>query len=252
MLGIFDSGVGGLTVVRAIEKRLPNTDLIFFGDTARAPYGTKGEMTIRNFAEEAMDLLIREGATAFIVACHTMSALAIDAIRKKSGEAPIFDVVSATVGTVKRMKPKTVGVIGTRATVESGVYERALAPIPVSAQACPLLVPLIEEGWAERPETQQIIRSYLDHFRQTQIDGLVLGCTHYPLVRDAIAAKMGSRVRLIDPSNEVADSVAATGIGAGSGKRRYLFSDITTTTQEMAARWLGHTVQLEQKSAERF
>lgn len=250
MLGVFDSGIGGLTVVRAIEQRLPNADLIFFGDTARAPYGTKGEATIRHFAAEAMELLKREGATAFVVACHTMSAVAIETIRHAAGSAPVFDVVNATVSTVQNMKPISVGVIGTRATVGSGVYERSLAPTPVTAQACPLLVPLIEEGWANRPETKRIIRSYLARFQRTSIDALVLGCTHYPLVREIIAAKIGAQVRLVDPSSDVAEAVAAAGVPTGSGRRRYLFSDITPATQKLAERWLGHPVTLEDRSAE--
>lgn len=251
MIGIFDSGVGGLTVVRAIERRLPSVDLVFFGDTARAPYGSKGPSTVQHFAVEAVELLRREGATAFVVACHTMSAVALDAIRSAAGGTPVFDVVSSTVAAVRKLPPGPVGVLGTRATVGSGVYERALAPLPVVAAACPLLVPLIEEGWADRPETKRIVRHYLAPFRRNQVAAVVLGCTHYPLVRAAIAAKLGPRVRLVDPSAEVAEAVAAAGVPAGSGERRYLFSDITPATQNLAERWLGHAVTLEPVSAER-
>jgi glutamate racemase len=251
VIGIFDSGVGGLTVVRAIEQRLPSVDLVFFGDTARAPYGSKGPETIRHFAAEAVELLRREGATAFVVACHTMSAVAMDAIRGRTGASPVFDVVNATVAAVRKFQPRRVGVMGTRATVGSGVYERALSPAPLVASACPLLVPLIEEGWANRPETRRIVRSYLAPFQRARVDALVLGCTHYPLVRTTIAAKMGRRVRLVDPSEEVAEALAASGLAAGSGKRRYLFSDITPNIQKLAESWLGHPAAPEQRSAER-
>ncbi len=251
MIGVFDSGVGGLTVLRALEQRLPRADLLFFGDTARAPYGTKGPATVQHFAVEAVELLRREGATAFVVACHTMSAVALDAIHGAAGGASVFDVVSSTVAAVRKLRPAAVGVLGTRATVGSGVYERALAPVPVLASACPLLVPLIEEGWADRPETKRIVRHYLAPFLRRRVGAMVLGCTHYPLVRATIAAKLGPQVRLVDPSEEVAEAVASAGISDGTGKRRYLFSDITPATQKLAARWLGHKVTLEPASAER-
>ncbi len=251
MLGIFDSGVGGLTVVKEIEQQVPTADLIFFGDTARAPYGTKGVATIRHFATEAVELLKKEGATAFVVACHTMSAVALGAIKVAAGSAPVFDVVSATVNAVKNFHGKSIGVIGTRATIASKVYEAAFAPQTITTQACPLLVPLIEEGWTDRPETKRIVRSYLAPLQKHSVDTLILGCTHYPLIQKTISAKMGTRVHVIDPSNEVGKMVAKAVLLTGTGKRRYLFSDVTSATQKVAEKWLGHTITIEQRSAEK-
>ncbi|HSO71582.1 MAG TPA: glutamate racemase, partial [Thermodesulfobacteriota bacterium] len=165
MIGIFDSGIGGLTVVREILEQLPEYPIVYFGDTARTPYGTKSPKTITEYAIEDMEFLLAQGAKIIIIACNSVSSVAADILREKFN-VPIFEVIAPAVQkTLEVTRNSRVGVIGTRATIGSGVYERSLktlrADIQVFSQACPLLVPLVEEGWLKRPETKQIVRKYL-------------------------------------------------------------------------------------------
>ncbi len=213
MIGIFDSGVGGLTFVKALRKALPDYSFVYFGDTARVPYGNKDPETIRCYSKEAADFLLSKGAEIIVAACHTVSALAGDSLREYLS-VPFFDVMNPLAETVlKRSKNGRIGIIGTRATIKSLAHKNKLeecfikskSPYPfkkleIFEQACPLFVPLIEEGFIKRPETKKIIRYYLRDLKLKNIDTLVLACTHYPLLKKQIQSAMGKNAALIDPA----------------------------------------------------
>ena len=209
MIGIFDSGVGGMTVARAVETLLPDLQIIYYGDLARTPYGSKSPETIIEYSINNTEFLLNHGAQAIIIACNSAASVASDILRQKF-DIPIFEVISPAVDcAVAATHSGNIGVIGTRATIRSEIYAQKIkqkAPkLRVFSQACPLLVPLVEEGWIDARETKMILRKYLAPLKQKQIDTLVLGCTHYPLLKDLIQHRVGKkRVRLIDSSIEVA------------------------------------------------
>ncbi len=209
MIGIFDSGVGGMTVAHAIEKLLPDFQIVYFGDLARSPYGSKSRETIIKYSIDNSDFLLSHGAKAIIVACNSAASVASETLRQKY-DVPIFEVITPAVErAVATSKSGNIGVIGTRATIRSGIYEekiRQLKPdFRVYSKACPLLVPLVEEGWVAARETKMILRKYLAPLKRKQVDTLVLGCTHYPLLKDLIRHRMGkTKVNLINSSTEVA------------------------------------------------
>ncbi|MCK5516000.1 MAG: glutamate racemase, partial [Desulfobulbaceae bacterium] len=208
MIGIFDSGVGGMTVARAIEHICPDYPLVYFGDIARTPYGSKSPETIIGYSCRNTDFLLSHGAQIIVIACNSAASTASSLLRRQYS-LPVIDVITpATVKAANVTKNNRIGIIGTRATVRSGVYKERLLSINSSnhviSHACPLLVPLVEEGWLNKRETKMILRRYLHPLRLQQIDTLVLGCTHYPLLSNLIQARIGKRVRLIDSSVEVA------------------------------------------------
>ena len=256
MIGVFDSGLGGLTVVKELFRQLPQYDIIYFGDNARFPYGSKSREVIREFAVQDAEFLLSRGAKAIVVACNTASAQAVDALRQKIA-APIFEVVTPAVEKAVRVTEGRVGVIGTRGTVRSGVYAekvRAAAPgVKVFAQACPLFVPFVEEGWTARPELASIAKSYLRPLRLRNVDTLILGCTHYPFLKPVIRRAVGPGVRLVDPARETVAAIAAhlaahpeleTTLGRGGG-HRFCVSDRTDHFETLASRWLGRPISLE-------
>lgn len=207
-IGIFDSGVGGLTVVREIRKVLPGEDLIYLGDTARVPYGTKSPSTVVRFACEDTQFLLQQNVKAVVVACNTCSAWALPMLEKKF-QVPIFGVIAPGVyGALKRTGTGRIGIIGTRATIRSKAYSMGVTArsesAKVFARACPLLVPLVEEGWANHKITREVLREYLDPLLRRRIDTLVLGCTHYPLLKGAIRKVVGPEVALVDSAEECA------------------------------------------------
>ena len=207
-IGVFDSGIGGLTVVRAIKDLLPKEDIFYLGDTARLPYGNKDRITVERYSLEIAGLLSAEGAKVIVVACNTASALALPRLQEVF-RIPIIGVIeSGARAAVATTKEKRVGIIATRATVASGAYERAIraldSAITVLSQPCPLLVPLIEEGMFEHPVTIEMLHHYLDPLIAEGIDTLVLGCTHYPLVKKAIAEVAGDEIRLVDSAENCA------------------------------------------------
>lgn len=215
-IGIFDSGVGGLTVYRALHNRLPNEHFVYLGDTARVPYGTKSLATVERYAIENSQFLAARGIKMLVVACNTASALALPKIREKIG----LDVVGvigpggrkAVEITKNRSNPK-IGVIATEATVQSDAYAEAIRrvseTVEVIQQSCPLFVPLAEENWTQEAETFSIARKYLQKLIDEKIDALVLGCTHYPILREVIQQTVGESVTLIDSGEATADEVAA-------------------------------------------
>ncbi|MEW6187708.1 MAG: glutamate racemase [Thermodesulfobacteriota bacterium] len=260
MIGIFDSGIGGLTVAREVLAQLPQYRIVYFGDTARTPYGPKSQKTIIEYAIEDTEFLVSQGAKIIIVACNSASSAAFETLKAKF-DLPLFEVIRPGVQkTLRVTRKQRVGVIGTRATVGSGIYERLLKEarpeLEVFSQACPLLVPLVEEGWLKRPETKRIVRKYLYPVIMKQVDTLVLGCTHYPLLKPIIQAKMGQRVSVIDSSEEVALWVkdylekhpgiagGLTPVTAQNG-HRFFVSDLTPNFEHIAGQFLGRPILLE-------
>jgi glutamate racemase len=207
-VGIFDSGLGGLTVVRQIRRVMPHEDLVYLGDTARVPYGTKSPATVIRFAREDTRFLLRQNVKAVVVACNTASAWAMPALQQEFN-VPIFGVILPGVrAALERTRNKRIGVIGTSATVRSGAYSQGILAhcdtALVFARACPLLVPLVEEGWRRHPVTLAVLREYLRPLLRHGIDTLVLGCTHYPLLRPAIRQVAGKDVALVDSAESCA------------------------------------------------
>jgi len=208
-IGVFDSGVGGLTVVRALMERLPFENIIYFGDTARVPYGVKSSETITHYATQITGFLLQQDVKLLIIACNTMAAVAYQAVEGLS-PVPVLDVIDAGArSTIAGMRPKNVGIIGTPATINSNAYERAIhrynSGIRIVSRACPLLVPLIEEGWLDHPVTRLTAQEYLRPMLVDNIDTLVLGCTHYPLIKGLLQDVVGNDIRLVDSALAMAD-----------------------------------------------
>jgi glutamate racemase len=210
-IGIFDSGVGGLTVYRALHDRLPNERFVYLGDTARVPYGTKSLATVERYALENARFLEARGIKLLVVACNTASALALPAIREGVGVPVVGVIEPGARAAVERSEGKRVGVVATEATVQSGAYRREiekLAPsLEVVERACPLFVALAEEGWAESDVAREVAAEYLKDFQGGVVDALVLGCTHYPILRRVIQETIGEGVKLIDSGEATAASV---------------------------------------------
>ncbi len=207
-IGLFDSGIGGLTVLKAIEEALPKENLIYLGDTARVPYGNKSRETITRYSEENVNFLIQSGVKMVVVACNTASAWSLQYLQKNFS-IPILGVLEPGArAAVAATRTKEVGVIGTEGTISSASYSKAIHAIDPSIRvwgiACPLFVPLVEEGWIDGSITESIIRKYLSSFLKTPIDTLILGCTHYPLLKDMIAHVLGDSVTLVDSAEETA------------------------------------------------
>ena len=213
-IGIFDSGVGGLTVYRALHDRLPNEHFVYLGDTARVPYGTKSLATVERYAIENSQFLASLGIKMLVVACNTASALALPRIREKIGLDVVGVIGPGGRKAVEITKDKTgprIGVIATEATVSSNAYleaiRRASSEAAVLQAGCPLFVPLAEEGWTVEPETRSIAEKYLREMKEFQPDALVLGCTHYPILREVIQQTVGDDVKLVDSGEATADEV---------------------------------------------
>ncbi len=213
MIGVFDSGIGGLTVVRAIMEAVPQMQLVYLGDTARTPYGSKSPETIRAYALRNAAFLVDKGARALVIACNTVSSYAAEDLASHFN-LPVFEVVGPGAEQALAVSRKLrIGVIGTRATIESGIYTRRIQALNPEAKvfcaACPLLVPLVEEGWINRPETNRIVKKYLHPLKMKQIDTLILGCTHYPVLKKTIQRKIGMRVKLVDSAQALAARLRA-------------------------------------------
>lgn len=210
-IGIFDSGVGGLTVYRALHERLPNERFVYLGDTARVPYGTKSLATVERYAVENSRFLEAHGIKLLVVACNTASALALPAIRK-AVQVPVIGVIEpGSRAAVEVARGKNIGIIATEATVNSGAYSKAISALGASGEvierACPLFVALSEEGWANTDVARLVAKDYLSDFNKTSIAALVLGCTHYPILKDVISETVGSEITLIDSGAATAADV---------------------------------------------
>jgi len=263
MIALFDSGIGGLTVAREVLRQLPGYDITYFGDAARLPYGNKSPDVIRRFSLEITDFLIARGAKIIIIACNTASSLAADAVRERAAKSGVlvFEVVTPAVeAAARKTRNGRVGVFGTRGTVGSGVYQRTMAAhtagekraVKVHANACPLFVPLVEEGWVSKPETLSIAKKYAKPLLAKKIDTLILGCTHYPFLKSVIA-KAAPRVTLIDPARETvaavkraieADLALKKSLGRGN-RAAFPFTDVSEHSTKLASKWLGRKIMLE-------
>lgn len=255
MIGVFDSGIGGLTVVRRLFEILPEYRVVYFGDTARVPYGGKSAETVTRYAFEDADFLLDRGAKLIVVACNTASAVALEALRRRL-QVPVVGVIEPAVrAAAAASRNGRIGVIGTRATIASGIYERVVAEhrpdAVVIAEPAPLLVPLVEEDWLDQPETPSIIRTYLAPLLERRADTIILACTHYPVLRDMIARLVGGGVTLVDPAQETAAETHALIAGdralreslERSQDHLFFVSDITPHFAAVSARFLGHSIE---------
>ena len=249
-VGIFDSGIGGLTVARAIFHHLPAESTLYYGDTARVPYGPKSPDTVRRYSREILDWLVGEGVKAVVVACNTSTAHALDALRAAS-PVPVLGVIEPGArAAVRATRGGGIGVIGTAGTVASNAYRRAIqvlnADARVEQQACPLFVPFVEEGWFDHPAARLVAAEYLGPLERAGIDALVLGCTHYPLLKPMLGELLGPRVTLIDSGEEtaraLAEVLASGGLEASGGlppTHRFVVSDDAGRFQAVGARFIG-------------
>ncbi len=249
-IGVFDSGMGGLTVVQQLHRVLPHEDVVYLGDTARVPYGSKSPSTVIRFSREDTQFLLQQNVKAVVVACNTASAWALPTL-EKTYDLPIFGVILPGVrAALERTRTGRIGVIGTSATIRSRAYSNGLLSrrenLQIFSQPCPLLVPLVEEGWTHRPVSRQILKEYLRPLLRHRIDTLVLGCTHYPLLKTAIREVTGSRVALVDSAESCALYVKerlghlkllCTGRRRAGGIRPYV-TDETDRFAELAERFL--------------
>ena len=253
-IGVFDSGVGGLTVVRALMERLPLENLLYFGDTARVPYGLKSVATIEHFTTQITEFLLERGVKMLIIACNTMAAVAGDQVRTLAGPLPVLDVIDAGArAAVSGSTRRAIGVIGTPTTINSNAYARRMhgldARVRVYSQACPLFVPLVEEGWLDHPVTRMTAQEYLKPVLAEQVDSLVLGCTHYPLLKPLLMDVAGPSVQLVDSATTVAEQAAATlaqldlaNTGERLSEARYHVTDIPLRFQTIGERFLGRSL----------
>ncbi|MGH7790319.1 MAG: glutamate racemase [Candidatus Binatia bacterium] len=252
-IGIFDSGIGGLTVLRALHKLLPDESLIYLGDTGRTPYGNKSPDVVQRYSIENTEFLVEKHVKLLVVACNTASAVALDTLQERFATLPVVGVIEpGAAAAAAATRNRKIGVVGTEATIRSGEYTRALrrqrADLEIYTRACPLFVPLAEEGWVDNPVAQQAADAYLGSLSQSGIDTLILGCTHYPLLRGVIRRAMGRGVRLIDSGVATAavvrEVLAAGGLlrRARAGHASFFVTDAPERFVKVGARFLGAQV----------
>jgi glutamate racemase len=249
-IGVFDSGIGGLTVVRALQQQLPYERILYFGDTARVPYGVKSSDTIRQYSLQIVDFLLEQQVKLLIVACNTMAAVAAEAIRART-TVPVLDVIEAGVEVAATTtRTGRIGVIGTLTTISSGAYEQGVrqrhAKSQIVSQACPMFVPLVEEGWLDHPVTRLTAREYLAPLLAADVDTLVLGCTHYPLLQPLLQDVAGPAVTLVDSAETTASRARAllTDLGllnpaAIDPMHRVVVTDVPQRFRAIGERFLG-------------
>ena len=248
-IGVFDSGIGGLTVFKALSRRMPNESLIYFGDTAHLPYGSKSPEAVTRYSLEVARYLAARHIKMLVIACNTSSALALSEVRKRL-PIPVLGVIEPGArAACAATSSGSIGIIGTEATVASGAYTRMvkkyLPSAKVASAACPLFVPLVEEGWWAHPATTEVARHYLAALKKSNPDTLILGCTHYPLLKATLSLVMGPKVRLIDSAEETArqtdESLTAHGLRkkGGRGARSFVVSDDPKRFLKLARRLLG-------------
>jgi glutamate racemase len=253
-IGVFDSGIGGLTVAQEVIRQLPHESVIYFGDTARVPYGPKSPETVRRYSREIAHFLQEQGVKTIVIACNTATAHGLTTLREEM-DMPIIGVVEPGArAAVAASTQGHVGVIGTVGTIKSGAYERAIRVLDpdvlITVRACPLLVPLVEEGWTDHDATRIIVREYLEPLIAAEVDTLVLGCTHYPLLKPLLREVLGPDVRLIDSAEETAAETArildSEGISAGDSADptyRFIASDDPLQFLQLGQRFLGATME---------
>lgn len=259
-IGVFDSGIGGLTVARELMRQLPGERLIYLGDTARTPYGNKSPENLVRFALETGGFLSKQGVKLLVVACNTSSAYSLPALRKKL-KVPVVGVILAGArAAVGRRHGQRIGVIGTTATVRSGAYQRAIHALEpsakVEARACPLFVPLVEEGWTSDKVASQVADRYLSPLKKSGVDTVVLGCTHYPLLKSVLRKALGPKIALVDSARETAHEVSellqATGLASGRKKaafheHQFYVTDLPEQFSTLGTRFLGQRLKQVRK-----
>jgi len=252
-IGIFDSGVGGLTVVKQMFKKLPNEQIVYLGDTARVPYGTKSPETIKKYSVENADFLMKFRVKLIVVACNTASSTSLDALREKFS-IPIVGVIKpGAEKAVQITRNNRVGIIGTYTTVKSKAYEKEIkrfsGDVKAVSKACPLFVPLVEEGWLKEDVTFDIVKKYLKPLMAKKIDTLILGCTHYPLLKPVISKVMGRHVKIVDSASSVADEVQniLMALGKLSGqkkpKHKFFATDAVEHFVRVGEKFLGTKIK---------
>ena len=253
-IGIFDSGIGGLTVVKRLASTLPNENLVYFGDTARVPYGSKSNSTVIEYALQDAKFLTTKNVKAIVVACNTASSVALDTLKEKY-DIPIIGMIEpGTEFALRTTQNKKIGIIGTRATTDNKAYSKSIEnadnKIEVFEKACPLFVPLAEEGWIKHKATYEIAEEYLTELREKNIDTLILGCTHYPILADVIQEVIGKSVALIDSGIAAAELVRTEieriGLPNNSedlGKKEFYVTDIPKKFKEIAELFLSSPVK---------
>ena len=252
-IGVFDSGLGGLTVVRELIRKFPYEDIVYFGDTARLPYGSKSERVITEFSFQNTEFLMKHNIKLLVVACNTASSVSLSKL-KKSFSLPILGVVEpGAEAAVKVTKNGRIGVIGTKGTIATRSYDKALKKIKpgikIFSHACPLFVPLAEEGWINKDVTYRIAKEYLKPLKKKKVDTLILGCTHYPILKTVIAKVMGPEVKLIDSARATADTVKELLVKKDlisqvnqRGKYKFFVSDLHKRFVEVGKRFLGKNI----------
>lgn len=252
MIGVFDSGVGGLTVVAQLKKQLPEISFVYLGDNARTPYGNRSPEIIKKYCRDNVDFLIGRGAQAIVVACNTASALAGEFLRQNYS-VPIFEVITPAARSAVTLSRGRIGIIGTRGTIGSGAYDKAIRALhdqmEIFSQTCPLFVPLVEENWLKKPESKMIAKKYLTPLKNKNIDTLILGCTHYPLMKKIIQAKIGRRVKLIDPAEEVVKELKNflsrnPNFPLSGGQSEFYSTDPDARFREITKNWLRESIDL--------
>ena len=258
-IGVFDSGIGGLTVVRALMERLPLERIVYFGDTARVPYGIKSVATIEHFTGQITDFLLQQDVKMLIIACNTMAAVAAQTVSARAGNIPVLDVIEAGArAALATSTTRAIGVIGTPTTINSNAYARRMheldPAVRVYSQACPLFVPLVEEGWLDHPVTRLTAQEYLKPVLAEEVDSLVLGCTHYPLLKPLLKDVAGSGVRLVDSAITTAELAAqklqTLGIASTRstmGGYRFVVTDVPLRFQTIGERFLGRSLGVVEK-----
>ena len=253
-IGIFDSGIGGLTVLKEIRRESPREDIVYFGDTAHVPYGTKSKETITKFSIENVNFLQSFGVKLVIVACNTASSLSLDALKEKFAMPLIGVIEPGARQALRKTKNGRIGIIGTKATIGSGTYEACLkrldSAVKVYSESCPLFVPFVEEGWLDGDVVSKVARTYLDQLKSFKIDTLILGCTHYPLLAPVIQKILGDNVRLVNSAEETAKEarqlleklkIRETRKKSGAQTRFYV-SDEPEQFRNLGERFLGRSI----------
>ena len=236
IVGIFDSGLGGLTVVKEFKRKIPNASFIYLGDTARVPYGTRSAETIRKFAEEDTQFLVDKDVDLILVACNTVSSLAIDVVKKQSS-VPVYSVIEPAIRKALDItKNNKIGLVGTRATVNSDAYKEVILRSHAS-----MLVPLIEEGFISGPELDLFIARYLAGFI-AKVDTLILGCTHYSIIKDQISNYLGGSIDLVDPAVELVNEISSKIIVDDKSIEKYYLTDVNKRFLETAQMFLGEDI----------
>ncbi len=263
-IGIFDSGIGGLTVFKAVRRGLPDEDIVYFGDTARVPYGTKSKETITKFSIENVHFLQSFDVKMVVVACNTASSLSLEALQRKFTMPVVGVIEPGSRAAIRQTKTGRIGVIGTKSTIGSNAYEawlKKLDPdVSVYSSACPLFVPFVEEGWTEGDVITKVARAYLEPFKNFKIDTLILGCTHYPLLSSIIQKVVGNKVRLINSGEETAKEAGRLLLKMGiesparakSPQPHFYVSDEPEQFRALGERFLGRAIPSVAKISEHF